>query len=258
MLSNSLVQKNQNKKFLAFLMVFSATFLLLPSLLRDHLSLWVIPLALLFLKPDIQLLSLALFALAPFFLCKIASLFNLSYNFPFLHLLLPIICLLPFLKFNLKFKNTFLNIGSWKLEKPSPQLFWQMASITILSLTYLIFWRFTHHPVLTVPKTSFFIFFLPLLALINAGLEEVAFRGLIQGALTKLTSSFWIANILQAIWFGAMHYQAGFPSGASGFFLSAIYGAALGQIRISTGSLSWCIIMHFFADLTIANLLIFT
>lgn len=258
MSSHSLAYDHQNKKFLAFLMVFSAIFLLLPSLLRDHLSLWVIPLTLLFLSPNILLLPLALFALAPFMLCKIAATFHLTYNLPFLHLLLPMICLLPFLKFNLKSKNTLPTIGSWKLEKPSPQLLWQMASITLLSVAYLIFWRFTHLPAFTLPKTSTFIFFLPLLALINAFLEEVAFRGLILGALTKLTSSFWIANILQAVWFGAMHYQAGFPSGASGFFLSALYGAALGQIRVSTGSLGWCIIMHFFADLTIANLLSFT
>lgn len=242
--------KSADKIYFAFGLVFSSILLLLPFF-RENLLFWSLPFIFLFLSREKLFFPLALFAFAPILILQTAKLLQIFTPLPFLHLLLPWLLLLPFLK-------KLPSIGSFQLDKLSFLLLKQMTAITLTALIFLVFWRMVYPQTWFLPKNPLLIWSLPLLALINAFLEEISFRGLVQSILFKKTGSFWIANLLQALWFGAMHYASGFPAGFVGFVLAGTYGAALGQIRFMTNSLGYCIIMHFLADLTIANLLIFT
>jgi hypothetical protein len=75
-----------------------------------------------------------------------------------------------------------------------------------------------------------------LFALINAAVEEVAYRGIILGALTQSQVPDSLALCLQAIAFGAIHIN-GFPCGWIGVGLATIYGFIMGIIRLKSGGL---------------------
>jgi membrane protease YdiL (CAAX protease family) len=107
-----------------------------------------------------------------------------------------------------------------------------------------------------------FIIFIPFLSLVNALIEEVAFRGMIFQTLLKYfhtdVFSHEIALLLQGFWFGASHYLYGFPSGMVGFILASIYGIALGKIYLDSKSLSYPIFTHLFADMVIFYTIVLT
>ncbi len=239
--------------FPIFLIVFSALLILLSQAEKlQNYTLVLTALALLSAKNRFLLFPFALFAIFPLILTKLSRyfiFFNLPY-IPFLHLLIPLFLLWPFSK-QLFPKNSF------QLSRLSPALFWQMFLVVTVSVLSLIAYRHTFASSIELPnKNSTLVAILPWLAFINAFLEETAFREILQNSFLKFFSPI-TAIFLQAVWFGAMHYQSGFPSGLIGMALSGIYGAALGHLRISSKSLSWCILLHFLADLTIVNLLVF-
>lgn len=100
----------------------------------------------------------------------------------------------------------------------------------------------------------------PLLALglvgfsvVNALLEEVAFRGLLQGALTSLLGV-EIAIVLQAALFGLAHWH-GFPSGPLGAAMAGSWALLLGWARHRTGGLITPVLAHIAADAVIFALL---
>lgn len=93
-----------------------------------------------------------------------------------------------------------------------------------------------------------------LFAVINAALEEVIWRGLLQPAL----ASVWGARVaigLQALSFGLQHAH-GFPRGPTGICLAAAWGVMLGALRQHTQGLVAPILAHVIADATIAVLVI--
>jgi membrane protease YdiL (CAAX protease family) len=57
-------------------------------------------------------------------------------------------------------------------------------------------------------------------SMINAALEEAAYRGVLLEALDTTLGPGPIAVALQAVAFGALHYRAGFPRGAVGVGLA--------------------------------------
>lgn len=87
-------------------------------------------------------------------------------------------------------------------------------------------------------------------ATLNALVEEFIFRGILWDGLERLLSPVWLTLAIQAVIFGAIHYN-GFPSGIIGMGLAAIYGAMLGVVRQQSQGLGAPVITHFFADLTI-------
>ncbi|MFA5250232.1 MAG: type II CAAX endopeptidase family protein [Parachlamydiales bacterium] len=217
---------------------------------KDFSYLWLLPLFPLLSKQRSQLWPLALFALMPTVLDQTAILFNSTYSYPFLHLFLPLVALWPFWK-------KLPPVGSFKLKKPAFQDLVLMLGITLASLFGLYLWQ-QQNSYSWQLSGSFRLLprLVPLLALVNGFLEELSFRGVIQGLLNRLAGVFWLANGLQALWFGAMHFQNGFPSGWSGFGLCTAYALALGYVRKKTGSLAYCIIMHFAADLLVFYFLV--
>jgi uncharacterized protein len=95
-----------------------------------------------------------------------------------------------------------------------------------------------------------------LFSVANALWEECLLKGMMWDGLLRLTPSVALVNVLQASFFGLLHYH-GFPRGLLGVVLAGIYGLLLGFIRARSQGMLALVVTHFFADLTIC-LLIYT
>lgn len=94
-----------------------------------------------------------------------------------------------------------------------------------------------------------------LFGVVNAALEEVAYRGLLLQALDAALGT--VSIVIQAIAFGALHI-GGFPRGAAGVVLATIFGLMMGTIRRRTRGLLAPWVAHVLADVTIGAILIAT
>lgn len=92
-------------------------------------------------------------------------------------------------------------------------------------------------------------------ALVNAGAEEAAFRGVLMDALVSAVGVMG-AVLIQAMAFGLVHYPHGLPNGTWGALLSGVYGLILGLIRLRAGGMLAPWIAHVATDLTIFLLLL--
>jgi len=92
-------------------------------------------------------------------------------------------------------------------------------------------------------------------ALVNAGAEEAAFRGVLMDALVSAVGVTG-AVLIQAMAFGLVHYPHGLPNGTWGALLSGAYGLILGLIRLRAGGMLAPWITHVATDLTIFLLLL--
>jgi membrane protease YdiL (CAAX protease family) len=97
---------------------------------------------------------------------------------------------------------------------------------------------------------------IPLFALFNAATEEAVYRGVLQRALALSGGRVWPSIGLQALAFAALHYEAGFPNGGTGYVMVFLYGVALGYLRHRTGGLAAPILTHVLADLVIGYTLL--
>jgi membrane protease YdiL (CAAX protease family) len=96
-----------------------------------------------------------------------------------------------------------------------------------------------------------------LFSAVNGALEEVAYRGVLLDALDAALGAGAIAVVIQAIAFGALHF-GGFPRGAAGVALAAIYGLMMGTIRRTTRGLLAPWLAHILADVVAGAILIST
>jgi membrane protease YdiL (CAAX protease family) len=90
-------------------------------------------------------------------------------------------------------------------------------------------------------------------SLLNAALEEIAFRGV----LWRAFAGEWnqrVALIVTSVLFGFGHLR-GYPPGPFGAVLAGMYGLALGVLRWWTGGLGLALACHVCADATIFSLL---
>jgi len=71
-------------------------------------------------------------------------------------------------------------------------------------------------------------------SMVNAAVEESLFRGLLLEALDHSFASGWAAVLMQAAAFGVLHLH-GFPRGAVGVGLAAVYGLMMGVLRPTVG-----------------------
>lgn len=88
-----------------------------------------------------------------------------------------------------------------------------------------------------------------LFATVNALLEEVVWRGVMQDALAAQLGLKG-GLLAQAVVFGVIHAQ-GFPRGLIGILLASTYGLLLGMLRLRSGGIVAPIIAHVCADATI-------
>jgi hypothetical protein len=86
-------------------------------------------------------------------------------------------------------------------------------------------------------------------AAVNATLEELVFRGILFDAMQAKWNA-TVAAIATALLFGLAHLH-GYPSGATGACLAALFGVAMGALRLRSGGLALPIAAHIAADAVI-------
>jgi membrane protease YdiL (CAAX protease family) len=93
-------------------------------------------------------------------------------------------------------------------------------------------------------------------SVVNAAVEEAAYRGVVLGALDAARVTAAAALILQAAAFAALHFRAGFPRGLVGVGLTFVYGLVLGELRRRAGGLAAPFIAHVLTDLVIVTMVL--
>src|SRR4029077_697736 len=93
-------------------------------------------------------------------------------------------------------------------------------------------------------------------SMVNAAVEEAAYRGVMLHALDRSLGPEFAALLLQALAFGAIHIR-GFPRGWIGVVLASIYGLLMGIIRRRAGGIFAPWITHVFTDVVIATIVVF-
>jgi hypothetical protein len=93
-------------------------------------------------------------------------------------------------------------------------------------------------------------------AMLNAAIEEAAYRGILLSALDATLGPGAVSVLLQAIAFGALHLYGGFPRGIVGVFLAFVYGLMLGALRRKAGGLLAPWIAHVLTDIVIFSIVI--
>ncbi len=137
------------------------------------------------------------------------------------------------------------------------------VGIAILSGTALAGWFFFFKPSISdilrlyVPDYPLWLLVIGglLFAVLNATVEEIAFRGIIFGALLHSAVPTDLALLLQALPFGAIHI-IGFPRGWVGVGLATIYGVLMGALRIRSKGLLTPWAGHIFTDFVIALIVV--
>jgi membrane protease YdiL (CAAX protease family) len=138
---------------------------------------------------------------------------------------------------------------------------WRLiALIAFVAAVALIGWAVLLQPDLT--RLRAMVPHWPLLWLIGAGaafsivnaiMEEIVWRGILQRWLMTLMAPF-VAVAVQAASFGAGHYH-GFPSGSVGIVLAAIWGGMIGALAVRSRGLLAPIVAHVAADAVIFGVL---
>jgi hypothetical protein len=134
---------------------------------------------------------------------------------------------------------------------------WLLAAVALLS------WYLLLHPnIADIVKA--YVPALPLglliaggliFAMLNAAVEEAAYRGVFLHALDRSLGPGFAALLLQALAFGAIHIR-GFPRGWLGVGLACIFGLFMGAIRRRSGGMFAPWIAHVFTDLVIAGIVV--
>jgi uncharacterized protein len=164
---------------------------------------------------------------------------------------------------------TPLALALWLLPAIRPERFawrgrlelpWAVAT-AILSGAALVLWVLLARPDLARFRASIPDVPVPLIVLglvlfstINAAVEEVIFRGLLQGAIKSASGSSIAAIALTSIVFGLAHWQ-GFPNGPIGAVMACVFAAALGWLREKSGGLLAPFVAHVAADAVIASII---
>lgn len=138
------------------------------------------------------------------------------------------------------------------------------AAFAAVSGATLLFWYVTARPNLDdlvetfIPDWPLWLLIPSALAfsVVNAAVEEAAYRGVVLGALDKARLTAPAALVLQAIAFAALHFRAGFPRGLVGVGLTFVYGLALGALRRHAGGLMAPFITHVLTDVVIVTIVL--
>jgi membrane protease YdiL (CAAX protease family) len=130
------------------------------------------------------------------------------------------------------------------------------AVVSVISATALVTWALASHPDFhrfaeRIPVGGLLSTILGglVFAVLNATMEEVAWRGVILDAL-EARAGMVVAVLLQGIAFGIGHWS-GIPGGPVGVILASLYGITFGVLRKYEDGLLLCIAAHICADTTI-------
>ena len=114
-----------------------------------------------------------------------------------------------------------------------------VALIVLISSGALLAWKAVGKPDLgpcraNIPAMPLYLmpFAGVAFALINSAVEEAIFRGILLQALDSAVGAGIIPLVIQAGFFGWMHYsEVGCPKGLSGVAMASVYGLLLGYLR---------------------------
>ena len=114
-----------------------------------------------------------------------------------------------------------------------------VALIVLISSGALLAWKAVGKPDLgpcraNIPAMPLYLmpFAGVAFALINSAVEEAIFRGILLQALDSAVGPGIIPLVIQAVFFGWMHYsEVGCPKGLSGVAMASVYGLFLGYLR---------------------------
>lgn len=134
-----------------------------------------------------------------------------------------------------------------------------------LSAAALVLWHQLVHPDLRdifqtfVPDLPLSLLLLGglLFSMVNAAVEEAAYRGLVFSALRSTYGSGGIAHLGQAVAFGALHFHVGFPRGVIGVALAVVYGVMMSVLRVRSGGMLAPWAVHVLIDIAIVLILLF-
>ena len=125
---------------------------------------------------------------------------------------------------------------------------WLTPLIVVCSAVGLWLW-FKYHPaprfVQALRRQPAWLLWAALVpvSLANGIGEELIFRGALLSALSR-SLQVWLAVVLQAVAFGLWHWNGGLPYGLVGAGMAAALGLALGVLRVFSGSLWPCMLVH--------------
>lgn len=111
----------------------------------------------------------------------------------------------------------------------------------------------TSSPLLKMPRAVLFLG-AAAFAIVNAALEEVIWRGLLQPSLAAAWGA-RAAIAIQGVSFGLQHAH-GVPRGVLGVLMAATWGVMLGALRWHSQGLAAPILAHVVADATIAAIVL--
>jgi membrane protease YdiL (CAAX protease family) len=92
-------------------------------------------------------------------------------------------------------------------------------------------------------------------SMLNAAVEELAYRGVLMDALEKTIGAGTLSLVGQAAAFGALH-KNGFPRGWPGIALAFIFGVLMGIVRRRSGGLAAPWVAHVGADIVVVILVV--
>jgi hypothetical protein len=133
-----------------------------------------------------------------------------------------------------------------------------------LSATALMAWYLSMRPNITdiietfVPKWNVVLLILGglLFSMVNAAVEEGAYRGVIMDAVDKSIRSGAASVLLQAAAFGILHIN-GFPRGWIGVGLAFVFGFLMALIRKRSGGMLAPWVAHVCTDMVIVGIVLF-
>ncbi|PJZ77636.1 CPBP family intramembrane glutamic endopeptidase [Leptospira neocaledonica] len=224
-------------------------------------TLFIVPiLLLLFLLIGFQFKWKSLFYLnIPLFVLSFINIFPYAKN------LWPgtlIVALIFYFLFFTKIRKTGL-LRWWTKGEVSKQVLGFSVLFILSASIALFFWFYLLNPDISDIKENFPKGDVPLLiaagigfAILNAAAEEFLFRGILFESLLSAKFSLFWALVFQAFSFGILHLH-GFPRGWVGVGLAGIYGLMTGLIRILSKGIYYPVLVHIFADITIAIIVLF-
>lgn len=177
----------------------------------------------------------------------------------------PVIWILTVIVFSVLAVSPFKGCRSWsiwfKYGKLDGFTIAAVAGVSLVSAAALIAWAgWSDNLGIAVkmaqgvrhyPKPLTLMVLIPCFAALNALMEEIVFRGVLQTALSEFFHSPHLIIAMQASAFAAFHFAIGFPNGWSGYGMTLLYGSALGYLKQWTDGLFAPWLCHLMADLTI-------
>lgn len=148
----------------------------------------------------------------------------------------------------------------WRFGCVTPFTIGAAAIIALGTIVTLVVFDFHAHPDVSAYRTMLPVQWFGgivgtaiLFPLLNAALEEIVFRGVLFDSVAPLWGKV-VAVVVSAAFFGYGHMQ-GYPPGPVGAVLAGIFGLAIGSLRVFTGGIGLCWLVHIAADATIFILL---